>query len=412
MRTRRNLLRTVGGVGVVGLAGCSEGDSSGDSSPADEATATDGSTPTGTDDGENGGDGGMETPGTWRSLDGDAGHTSANPEAAGPTDSPSLETVYDQPSVEDILTTPLVDGDMLVYLDGSQIRAVSLSGDQQWAYGWGGSQSPLPTPALRDGTVYFPTSDSLVAIAEGSSPWSTDLPGRPMSSPIVTGDSVYLLTEDEEDVIVAYDHDGNKRFEKSWGEPQFRPSVGGSTLYHYREREYDENQLVARSTSDGGFRWTQSDFDSSTVPVATDGTVYCVKPDRNGAVIVALAESDGSAEWTSDILTDPVVGSPAVGSEAVYVATTEGVRAFQRDDGSAAWDEPYTVGDSVTGQPRVGGRSVYVASGDTAIALDRETGDERWSKRFGTDGDPGVLGIAPVGDRVYATLERKVVALA
>lgn len=409
MQTRRNLLRTVGGVSVVGLAGCSESDSGGDSSPAEEATPTDGSTPGQTADG---GAGGTGTPGTWQSLDADAGHTSANPPAAGPTGSPTLETVYEQPSVEDILTAPLVEGERLVYLDESSIRAVSLTGEQQWEYGWGGDQTPLPTPALREGTVYFPTSDSLVAISDGSSGWSTDLPAQPVSSPIVTGDGVYLLTEGEQDIIVAYDHDGNKRYEVSWDEHQSPPSVGGSTLYHYRDRQYDENQLVARSTSDGGFRWTRTTFDSSTVPVATDGSVYCVKPDRNGAVIVAVAESDGTVEWTSDVLTDPLVGTPAVGSEAVYVATTEGVRAFQRADGSPAWDGPYTADGDVTGQPHVDGRSVYVASGDTAVALDRETGEKRWSKGFGTDGDPGVLGIAPVGDRVYATIPRSVVALA
>ncbi len=409
MRTRRNLLRTVGGVGVVGLAGCIGGDSGGDSSPTDGETPTDSSRPNENDDGE---DGGTEPTGSWRSLDADAGHSNANPKASGPTDSPTLETVFEQPSVENIVTGPIVDGERVVYLDESKIRAVSPSGDQLWEYGWSGGQSMVPTPTLRDGTVYFPTSDRLVAIADGSSPWSTDLPAPPVSSPIVTGDSVYLLTEGEQDIIVGYDLDGNKLFEKSWDEHLSRPSVGGSTLYHYRDREYDENQLVARSKTDGGFSWTQNIFDTDTVPVATDGTVHCIKPDNNGAVIVALSEDVGSTKWTSDVLTDPLVGTPAVGSEAVYVATTEKVRAFKRTDGSAAWDEPYTPDDSSTGQPRVGGRSVYVASGDTVVALDRKTGEERWSKSLGADDDPGVLGIAPVGDRVYATLEREVVALA
>jgi len=411
MRTRRHLLRTVGGVGVLGLAGCSEGDSDEDTPPDGEATATDGATPTGTDDGEDGGDA-SGTPGTWRSLDADAGHTSANPEGAGPTSSPTLETVYEQQSVENIVSPPIVENELLVYLDESEIRAISLSGDQQWSFGGAGDQTSLPTPALRDGTVYFPTSDKLVAIADGSSDWAEDLPGTPASSPIVTSDSVYLLTEGEQYAVVAYDHDGNKRYELARGEPQFRPSVGGSTLYHYREREYDENQLVARNASDGGTRWTKPNFDSSTVPVAAGGSVYCVQPDRYGATVDALSAIDGTVEWRSDVLTEPRVGTPAVGSDSVYASTTEGVRAFQRTDGSPAWEEPYMAEDGVTGQPRVDGRSVYVVSGDTAVALDRQTGEERWRTSFGTDGDPGVLGIAPVGDRIYATLQRKVVALA
>jgi outer membrane protein assembly factor BamB len=399
-------LRAVGGVGIVGLAGCS-GDGS---TPTSEATPTaTESTPGGPSEGE---DDDTDGPGAWRSLDADAGHTSANPAAAGPNASPTLETVFDQPSVENILTAPAVADDTLVYLDESQIRAVSLDGEEQWSFGWGGEQSPLPTPAIWDGTVYFPTSDALVSITDGGSSWSEDLPAQPVSSPIVTADGIYLLTEGEQYTIVSYDHEGTERFRAPWDEPLSRPSVDGSTLYHYRERQYDPNQLVARDATDGGVRWTKRDFETSTIPVAADGSVYCFRPDRYGSVVVALSAADGAEEWTSDVLTEPVVGTPAIGEEAVYVATTRGVRAFARADGSAAWEEPYTADSSVTGQPRVDGRSLYLTGGDTAVAVGLGNGQERWSTSFGTDGDPGVLGIAPVGDRVYATTQRKVVALA
>jgi len=414
MRTRRSLLRTVGGVTVVGLAGCSGGDSTDGATPtdgpasADDSTPTEGSDPVETTE-EAAGDAG--SPGTWGSLDADAGNTSSNPDASGPERSPSLGTVYEQTTVENILTAPVVAGETVAFVDESAIRAVSLTGDQRWQFGWGGNQSPPPTPALRDGTVYFPTRDALVAVTDGGGEWSTDLPGQPVSSPTVTADGVYLLTEGEQYTIVAYDHDGEKRFELPADEALSAPAVDGSTLYHYREREFDETQVVARGTADGGVRWTNSDFDSSSAPVAADGTVYCVRPDRYGAVVVALSSVDGTAEWVSDVVTDDIVGSPAVTSETLYVATTEGVRAFETADGSPAWEEPYSADSSITGQPRVDEHSVYMADGDTAVAVDRETGERRWSTSFGTDGDPGVLGVCPVGDRVYATLQRRVVAL-
>ena len=399
MQTRRTLLQTVGAAGIVGIAGCSGGDSSGSSggSSGDDSTESE----------EDEGDGEASSPRAWRSRDGGAGNTSANLAMAGPTSDPSTEVLYEPDSFDEVSSLPVVENGQLYFVTNETLIATSTDGEQQWEFGLGGSIGfGGVTPAVRDGTVFVPTDDSLVAVKGGERQWAVNPEGEVSSSVITTDQAVYVSTRE---AVYSYTMDGEERWSESFDQSVGRPAVDGSTVYVLSYEAFESSHLYALNASDGAEQWSIEFSGTSTVPVVKDGTVYALKYEPygdSGVWVAAISGEDGSVLWESEPVSGNVVDTyPAVADGVVYLVSQEELNAFDASDGSAVWDSPYVTTGTTSAQPRVGSNSVYLFQEDSMVAVDRESGSQRWSTGVG-DGDYlQFSGFSLVGGQMYLAAE-------
>lgn len=379
--SRRNVLRAVGAAGILGLAGCNGvGSDENQTETGDESD----------DDGGNAGN--------WRSVDGDAGNTSANTAVTGPTSEPSSEILYEVDGLAELQAQPVVeDGQIFVLVDG-KLLSLSSSGEKQWEYAMGDSLGFSEVqPAVWEGTVYVPTTESLVAVANGERQWAANLESSAESAPVANADGVVISTQFD---VVSVAHDGSERWRKSVSGDGSRPAVDGDTVYHF-DSSFSETELLARSASDGSVQWRESGRGDKYTPVVADGTVYTREYDNGETTVHAVSGSDGSIQWTSDPITGLVNGYPALGDGTVYLVSDAELHAFDIEDGSSVWDSPYVTTSTTQGQPRIDGNSVYLHQNGSIVAVDSSTGEQRWSADYGDSQYPGYSGFCLADGRVY-----------
>lgn len=100
------------------------------------------------------------------------------------------------------VATPTVADGRVFFATDNALYALSLDGTQQWRVaidGFTPGNYTEQSPAVADGTVYFPDGDGLSAFdaATGRRRWTFDAPAATVSSsPTVAGDVVYVGTEE------------------------------------------------------------------------------------------------------------------------------------------------------------------------------------------------------------------------
>lgn len=392
------LLAAIGAVSTGGIAGCSGESSGGESTPAGEPG--DSATETGTDAGDlqsTGSDGTAPTgplSGLWRSTDGDPGNTSANTEMTGPTTTPFTRQRLRIGTV--IESQPVIEQGVLYATTNETVYALSPTGERSWTYEVDSdSRKPIDNGlAVRDGTVYVPTADSLIALSDGHRQWSRDWTESSPASLITTDSAVYASTGRG---IRSYTLDGEKRWEKSGRYPLGRPSVDGSRVY---QDAGGNAPLFARDTNDGSMVWRRDDV-LSRVPVAADGTVYTFLTDDSERTLLALDGADGSVRWERSV---PIFAQPTVANDTVYLAAGGWAQALDATDGSLVWDRQYETVQSVSIQSKVyaDSDSLYALGDNAVIALDRESGSKRWSISLpDTNLAYDLKGISLAGGRLY-----------
>lgn len=148
--------------------------------------------------------------------------------------------------------------------------------------------------------------------------------------------------------------------------------------------------LFAIDRETGTERWNLPWVRTMPSPAYADGRLY-YGGDR---ILTCLNTADGSIEWEIPMGTRWEMSTAAIGDEHLYVGTSDGrVRALHRNDGRELWSfetgpaivltfSPRSRGGSapVVASPVVSGNVVYIGGIDGVFyALDRETGQERWS---------------------------------
>ncbi len=385
-------------VGSIGLGGCVGSERSENGTTTGNTTST-----------ENGGSDGS---GAWPSEDGGPGNTGVNTATAGPTADPTVETLYSPDELYEMRTQPVIDDGIITSYSGdSYLHAVSTTGEKLWKFKATAARSgtDIYTPAIRDGTVYFPTRDGLVAIADGERQWAVSPETTPNAGPLFTEDAVYLPTEGESDALIAYDFDGTQRWQAEsdkWS--LFKPAIDGSTAVQ-RGKTYGigpEDALIAWDTTDGSKRWENDDITPIQNPVVADGTAYTVREADDSKVLTALSLDDGSVQWETDPLSEDVAGSPAVVDDELYLATQNELRALSASDGSPLWSSPYVATDSLYNSPRVDAKSVYLTtSAEKVVAVDRSDGKQRWSVAIGETNQLGTPNVSIAGGTLYVATD-------
>ena len=165
----------------------------------------------------------------------------------------------------------------------------------------------------------------------------------------------------------------------------------------------DAPSSTARSAAPGG--WTTRDGDNSgarstTAPARVGGTeawraalgspaATAVVADSDLVVVslqdgrmVGLEASSGKTLWTAT-LSNPPLSPPAIAGDRVYVALRQGLLlALNARDGTEVWRAPFNAEFYVEASPLVAHGIVYAYSSDGIFAFDAEDGRVLWKHQL------------------------------
>lgn len=219
-----------------------------------------------------------------------------------------------------------------------------------------------------------------LAPADGEELWRRSFESALIAAPVTADDSLYVV--EGRGVLHAMGRNGTERW-------RFRlANVTGSTPAVSDDTVYAASveRLVAVKRATGAARWNRSLADvllasptlaGDTVFVGTTETPSSVGEDTDvDGWLTAYAADDGERRWR--VSTPGVIGVPAVAGEVVVVATTEGVVALDRRDGSRRWNASLDATGLST--PVVANGTVVVGSQGGALhGLDVGSGHTSWT---------------------------------
>ncbi len=243
-----------------------------------------------------------------------------------------------------IISTPAVsDDDVLVgNQNGKMICLSAKDGTQKWSYQTGGAI--FSSPAASSGVAVFGSGDGNIYcldIKTGKLRWKTSTAAAVLGAPLITGDVVYIGSSDH----------SFRKLELSSGKITWTysgldgPVVSTPLLYEGRIifGAWDRN-LYALDEKTGTLAWKWNNGSSvrnyspaSCIPVAHNGVVYVVAPDR---YISAINSADGQTLWrNNDATVRESIGISADG-KWIYGKTMQDTivaYAASRDKQAAAW---------------------------------------------------------------------------
>lgn len=280
-----------------------------------------------------------------------------------------------------------------------------------WTYDAGGPIEAAPA-LLEDGTIVVASLGGRVhgVTRDGARKFSTDLGNRVYSSPLVTGEGIFIGSDAHR--FFALTPEGRIR----WRLETQGDADTGATVTPWGGIVFAAGRMVYAVEPNGTvlFRVKTRRKTFASPAVGEDGTVFVGSQDDH---VYALTP-DGKVAWSCDVGAD-ADGSPAIADDGtVYVGTDGGeVIALDPADGSIRWRR--SVGGFVRGSLAVG-RDGSIFAGTYGpmprlVALEPNEGEIRWSfairgtgaLEFGIHGGPvedaeGRLYFGAQDDFVYA----------
>ncbi len=265
-------------------------------------------------------------------------------------------------------SSPAVAGDSVFVglKDGRLIALSRATGTLQWEFQTG--DLIYSSPSVYRGVVYIGSSDGrLYALdaVSGEERWSHLTEGRVLTAPAVH-ESVVAVTSQDRRVYLLDAVTGNHRLDL-----QVSDTRGSATI--------DEKMVYVADT--GGLMMA---IDWSKTELPFEKTARWVRTQLFWWKLVDTLPPLKGLVWRFRRPRSSFVGTPAVGSEMVYVASASGaIFALDRLTGSLIWT--YRTDDVVVGSPSTAGNTLFV--GDVAGVLhgvDTVTGERKW--QFQVDG--------------------------
>ena len=141
-----------------------------------------------------------------------------------------------------------------------------------------------------------------------------------------------------------------------------------------------DGRLVGLDASSGKTLWTAVLKNPPlSAPVIAGDRVYLAQ--REGLLLV-LGTSDGKEVWRSPFLSSYLAeASPLVVEGVVYVYSTDGLFAFDAEDGRPLWEQMFDAGRA-TVAPVVEGNHLVIVTADQAIVFDRTSGQRTFYVTF------------------------------
>lgn len=232
--------------------------------------------------------------------------------------------------------------------------------------------SSLYAESIRDWPEWRGPSSS-GAISEGSYPsqlteaeidWKKELPGKGCSTPIVSGQNIYLTAPvNELDAVLAFNSQGAEKWTTTFGpeEPGKHANASGSNSSPVTDGDgvfaYFKSGTLAALEMDGTVRWQRDitdefgkekmfwDYGSS--PVLTQQHVILVRMHDGDSWLAAFDKKSGELAWKADrnystpVENDQCYTTPIVldyqGRESILVWGAEHVTINDAADGRLVW---------------------------------------------------------------------------
>ena len=241
--------------------------------------------------------------------------------------------------------------------------------------------TPLSSPAVVNGVVYFGCGNSLYALnaSTGARLWNYTTGGAVGSSPAVANGVVYFSSGN----LYALNASTGVKLWSFSAAPQFAlyssPTVADGVVYVAGDAVY------ALNASTGAQLWDFADFPNPapfplTSPAVENGAAYFGSSED--LYFWALNANTGAGLWTY-YLGSSTSGTPAVANGFVYF-DGNGLSALNASTGAVLWSS-YTGAHSLSSSPAVADGVVYDGSANgTLHALKASTGAFLWT--FYTEG--------------------------
>jgi outer membrane protein assembly factor BamB len=270
------------------------------------------------------------------------------------------------------LSSPAVVNGVVYFGCSNSLYALNAStGAKLWSYATGGAVNS--SPAVANGVVYF-GSDNIYALnaSTGAKLWSF-LASRETSPTVANGvvyfggDFLYALNATTGALLWEFaDFPGPEPFGLT------SPAVANGAAYF---GSFTDLVFWALNASTGNGIWTYYlGSSASGTPAVANGTVYFI-----GNGLSALNASTGAVLWSS--YTGPSGGSPAVANGLIYDGSADGLHALNARTGVPLWTF-YTEGGVQT-SPAVANGIVYIAANGILYAVNAGNGDKLWSYATG-----------------------------
>lgn len=251
---------------------------------------------------------GKKTLPVWHAIATTQGPRASNTVSAFPRPSylindsfPLVKKQWEFSDEANIISTPAAaEGKVVVGNQAGQLNAFSLkSGKKLWAVKTSGAI--YSSPAIRDGKVVVGSGDGTVycvQLTNGRSVWNWKANASVLGSPVLSGDTVFIGTSDHRIVALRF-----STGQLIWQyEGLEGPVVSTPLLYQGKliVGAWDRH-LYALHTVNGQLAWKWNNGNSvrnfspaSCIPVASDGVVYIMAPDRFTSAIDA---NTGQTLW-------------------------------------------------------------------------------------------------------------------
>jgi hypothetical protein len=313
------------------------------------------------------------TGGRWPQFGYDGGNTGYNPDWPVPTAGVSERWRSRVPGFQAPQAPVLDEGWAIMQSGRTEVAAYDVSrGAKQWVSDVGGRTYGF-SPAVQDGRVFVAASkrgasvgqtgtgelsDGLHALSltDGDSEWTVQV--RPLSSPVVTDDGVYVATQ---------------------------PSAGTKSIVRY-------------DPSDGTEAWTYTCTDGCTAPTnerdiqpvhrhrpaVSEERVFLTSVDEDGRGRLRALQSDGTVDWTVGF-DEAIISPPVVGEDVVFAVVGHTLRAIESETGERRWQQSLPPGSGPATHliPATDGTSVYATGDQSVLAFAVDDGTERWRNDAG-----------------------------
>lgn len=426
---RRELLGTLGGVGLAGCLRLAEDSDAAGGTTDGPAVADVTVTPTGPSDAASGtappsADHGAG--GDWPQPDYDAANTGFARSHSGPADDPDVAWQVEMGEQVGQNGIVVAEGTAFVPDARGTLDALALpTGERRWRADVGESLVNI-YPSVDDGRVFVPSKlGSVTAFStDGRRLWEYRTADPPINGHyyvqmggVTAVDGTVFVGSGDGVVHALTAGDGDVRWRRDVG-----AHVGASTPAVVDGSVYvaDVDGRLHALTDGGDARWTADLPGTDAVisaPAVGDGTVYVggvvaaddepIEQPNTGYIsdrdlrgrLHAVDAASGDVTWSVD-LPDAVPASPTVTDDLVVTGCRNG-RVYAYTTGGERYWFFRGEGGGTDGTPVAAGQTVYLGVGEHVHAVDLETGRERWRVEldYPADATPAVVdGGLLVGD--------------
>ena len=286
--------------------------------------------------------------------------------------------------------------------------AFDLQGKRRFFYDAGAQIESQPVVDIRTGEFYFPTVDGTVhgLMPDGTVKWRTKLIGSVRSTPVLTKDAVYVVSELDEVTAMARD-DGRILWSYAKN-PVDEITIGGHAGLLLEDGRlftgFTDGAVTALNPADGRVQWqieTALDverrpgnvpqfLDVDTTPVLLRGTLYVAS---FTAGLYALDPVNGTVIWR-DATFKGVTGVAAAGRMLVVSSAQSGISLLDLRTRLVVWEKPPERGAPTAPVVTETGTVLYGETQGSLLSLSLSDGREiaRAEGGHGFSATPSVFG--------------------